>query len=113
MFLSTLSHKWHDFRRKLLDAKRVVCFSVQLLFKTLFILRRINHLTLNGHFSGRTAPLTTDAAFFIYSTDMRTEYFKHAAYSLFFSSSKYRLFHNATFFGTCIIHILYTVCAKI
>ena len=26
-----------------------------------------------------------DAAFFIYSTNIRTEYFKHAAYSLFFS----------------------------
>ena len=28
-------------------------------------------------------------------------------------SSKFRLFHNATFFGSCIIHILYTECAKI
>jgi hypothetical protein len=44
----------------------------------------INHLTPNGHFSGRTATLTTDAAFFIYSTDIRTEYFKHAAHSPFF-----------------------------
>jgi hypothetical protein len=31
----------------------------------------------------------------------------------FFSSSKCRLFHNATFLGSCIIHILYTECAKI
>ena len=54
-----------------------------------------------------------DAAFFIYSTNIRTEYFKHAAYSPFFSSSKCCLFHNATFFGSCIIHILYTECAKI
>ena len=30
-----------------------------------------------------------------------------------FSSSKCRLFHNATFFGPCIIHILNTGCAKI
>jgi len=28
-------------------------------------------------------------------------------------SSKCRLFHNATFFGSCIIHILHTGCAKI
>ena len=42
--------------------------------------------------------------FFIYSTNIRTEYFKHAAYSVF-SSSKRRLFHNDTFFGSCIIHI--------
>jgi len=31
----------------------------------------------------------------------------------FFFSSKCRLFHNATFFGSCIIHILNTGCAKI
>jgi len=37
---------------------------------------------------------------------------KHAAHSPFFSS-KCRLFHNATFFGSCIIHILHTECAKI
>jgi len=43
---------------------------------------------------------------------MRTEYFKHAAHSPFFSS-KCRLFQNATFFGSCIIHILHTECAKI
>ena len=31
----------------------------------------------------------------------------------FFFSSKCSLFHNANFFGSCIIHILYTGCAKI
>ena len=31
----------------------------------------------------------------------------------FFSSSKCSLFHNCTVFGSCIIHILYTGCAKI
>jgi hypothetical protein len=30
-----------------------------------------------------------------------------------FSSSKCSLFHNSNVFGSCIIHILYTVCAKI
>jgi hypothetical protein len=44
---------------------------------------------------------------YIFSTNISTEYFKHAANSLFFSS-KCRLFHNATFFGSCIIHILHT-----
>ena len=45
----------------------------------------INHLTPNDHFSGRTAPLTSRCCIsFIYSTNIRTEYFKHAAYSLFF-----------------------------
>ena len=46
----------------------------------------VNHLTFNDHFSGRTAPLTYRCCiFFIYSTNIRTEYFKHVAYSLFFS----------------------------
>ena len=31
----------------------------------------------------------------------------------FFFSSKFSLFHNANLFGSCIIHILYTECAKI
>ena len=31
----------------------------------------------------------------------------------FFFSSKFRLFHNAAFFGSCVIHILHTGCAKI
>ena len=44
-----------------------------------------NRLTPNDHFSGRTAPLTSRCCtFFIYSTNIRTEYFKHAAYSLLF-----------------------------
>jgi hypothetical protein len=46
---------------------------------------RVNHLTSNGHFSGRTAPLTSRLyILYIYSTDIRTEYFKHAAHSPFF-----------------------------
>ena len=34
-------------------------------------------------------------------------------YTLCFSSSKCSLFHNSNVFGSCIIHILYTECAKI
>ena len=34
-------------------------------------------------------------------------------YTLLFFSSKCSLFHNANFFGSRIIHILYTGCAKI
>ena len=34
-------------------------------------------------------------------------------HTLRFFSSKCLLFHNATFFGSCVIHILYTECAKI
>ena len=34
-------------------------------------------------------------------------------YTLRFFPSKCSLFHNSKFFGSCNIHILYTVCAKI
>ena len=62
---------------------------------------------------GRTATLQTlHFIYFFFSKSISTEYFKHAAHSPFFSS-KCRLFHNATFFGSCIIHILHTGCAKI
>ena len=44
-----------------------------------------DHLTPNDHFSGRTAPLTFRCCIlYIYSTNIRTEYFKHATYSPFF-----------------------------
>jgi hypothetical protein len=40
----------------------------------------VNPLTPNGRYSGRTAPLTSRRCILnIYSTNIRTEYFKHAA----------------------------------
>jgi len=39
----------------------------------------INHLTPNGHYMVRTAQLTSRCCIlYIYSTNIRTEYFKHA-----------------------------------
>src|SRR5215470_8658564 len=74
----------------------------------------INRLTPNDPYMGRTAPLTSKRfILYIYSTNIGTEYFKHALYSPFFFSSKCSLFRNANFFGSCIVHILYTGCAKI
>ena len=62
---------------------------------------------------GRAYRYPPDVAFYIFlSTNISTEYFKHAAHSPFFSSKR-RLFRNATFFGFCVIHILHTGCAKI
>ena len=78
------------------------------------LLDDINRLTRNDPYMGRTTPLTYKSCIlYIYSTNIGTEYFKHALYSPFFFSSKCSLFHNANFFGACIIHILYTECAKI
>ena len=49
---------------------------------------------------------------YIYSTNTGTEYFKHGIYSPFFFLFKMQ-FHNSNVFGSCFIHILYTVYAKI
>ena len=73
-----------------------------------------NRLTPNDPYMGRTAPLTSKRCILcIYSTHIDTAHFKHALYSPFFFSSKCSLFHNANLFRSCIIHILYTGCAKI
>ena len=75
--------------------------------------RSLNRLTPNDPYMSRTAPLPSKRCIlYIYSTNIGTEYFKHALNSPFFSS-KFSLFHNANLFGSCIIHILYTECAKI
>ena len=64
----------------------------------------INPLTPNDHYSGPTGPLTSKRfILYIYSTYTGTEYFKHGIRCLFF------LFK---IFGSCIIHILCTGCAK-
>ena len=66
----------------------------------------------NDLYISRTIALTSKRCIlYIYSTNVGTEYFKHAL--RFFFSSKCSLFHNANFFGSCIIHILYTGCAEI
>jgi hypothetical protein len=59
---------------------------------------------------GRTATLQMLHFIYIFSTNVSTEYFKHAAHSPFFSS-KCRLFHNATFFWFLYYsHFTYSMC---
>ena len=71
-------------------------------------------MTPNDPYMGRTAPLTSNRRIlYMYSTNVGTEYFKHALYSPFFFSAKCSLFHNANLFGACIIHILYTGVLKL
>jgi hypothetical protein len=63
----------------------VVSFALLLVNTTEWSGRILNHLTPNDHFSGCTAPLTSRRCIlYIYSTNICTEYFKHAAYSPFF-----------------------------
>jgi len=53
---------------------------VKVLFWKRKILIRLNHLTSNDHYMGRTAALTSRRYILnIYSTNIHTEYFKHAA----------------------------------
>ena len=68
--------------------------------------RGINRLTPNDPYTGRTAPLTSKLCIlYIYSTNIGTEYFKHALYSPFFFSLQ-----NAVCFIklTCLVSVLFT-----
>ena len=65
----------------------------------------INLLTSDDPYMGRTAPLTSKRCIlYIYSTNIGTEYFKHALYSPFFS------LQNAVCFImlTCLVPVLFT-----
>ena len=66
----------------------------------------INRLTPSDPYTGRTAPLTSKRCIlYIYSTNIGTEYFKHAVYSPFFFSLQ-----NAVCFImlTCLVPVLFT-----
>ena len=66
------------------------------------LLTYLNRLTPKDPYMGRTEPLTSKRCIlYIYSTNIGTEYFKHALYSPFFSS-KCNLFHNANLFGSVL-----------
>jgi len=54
-----------------------------------------------------------DVAFYIFIQQLYVLNILNMLHTLLFSSSKCHLFHNATFFGSYIIHILNTGCAKI
>ena len=66
----------------------------------------LNRLTPNDPYMGRKAPLTSKRCIlYIYSTNIGTEYFKHALYSPFFFP-----FQNAVCFImlTCFVPVLFT-----
>ena len=76
------------------------------IFKTFISI--INPLAPNDVYIRCTAQLNSRHYILnIYSTNILTEYFKHAAHSSFVS------LQDATLFGSCNIHILNTGCAKI
>ena len=70
----------------------------------------LNRLTPNDPYMGRTAPLTTKRGIlYIYSTNIGTEYFKHALYSPFFP------LQNAVCFImlTRLVPVLFTFCIQV
>jgi hypothetical protein len=103
--VSLVQHKYKKFYRALwLWIKKRSRFKSNIGVINISILA-VNHLTPNGHFSGRTAPLTYRCCIlFIYSTDIRTEYFKHAAYSPFFPLQNVVYFIMLTF----LVPVLFT-----
>ena len=74
-----------------------------------------NSLVPNDVYTRRTAQLTSRRCILnIYSTNILTEYFKHAAHSPFFSLQDAVYFILLSYFGSCNIHILNTGgCVKI
>ena len=77
------------------------CFLLQLTVSSPVLIR----LTPNDPHMGRTAPLTSKRCIlYIYSTNIGTDYFKHALYSPFFS------LQNAVCFImlTCLVPLLFT-----
>ena len=72
----------------------------------------INPLKPNDPYSGRTAPLTSKVALYIFIQQIGVLNTLNMVHTLrfFFKCS---LFHNSNVFGSCIIHILYTECGKI
>ena len=66
---------------------------------------KINPLTPNDDYNGRTAPLTSKRfILYIYSTNIGTEYFKHGIYSPFFPLQNAVCFINLTY----LVAVLFT-----
>jgi len=62
---------------------------------------------------GRTAPLTSKVAIYIFIHQIHVPNILNMVYTIRFFFSSWCLFHNSNVFGSCIIHTLYTGCAKI
>jgi len=73
----------------------------------------INLLTPYIKYCDRTAPLTSEVAFYIFIQQIQVLSILNLMHTLRFFSSKCSFFHNSYAFDSCIIHILYTGCAKI
>ena len=75
--------------------------------------KNLNPLTPNDPYRGRTSPLTSKVAFYIFTQQIQVLNISNMVYTLRFFLFKMQFFHNSNVFGSCIIHTLYTGCAKI
>ena len=73
------------------------------------VIAYVNPLAPNDIKMCHTTQLTSRCCILnIYSTNILTEYFKHAVHSQFFSLQDVVYFIMLSFFGSCNIHILNT-----
>jgi hypothetical protein len=79
------------------------------LFLTLYLF--INRLTPNDPYMGRTAPLTSKRCIlYIYSTNIGTEYFKHALHFPFFPRQNAVCFIMLTYLVPVLFTFYIQVC---
>ena len=110
--LCSISFQHQSYGFEIIQQNSFLCCVIACLQNRL--LMSINLLTPNVNYSGRTALLTSRFAFYIFIQQIQVLNILNMVYTLrFFLSSKCSLFHNSNVFGSCIIHILYTGCAKI
>jgi len=84
---------------------RSLIINIELVASCWFLYLRLNPLTPNDHYSGRTAPLTSKRCIlYIYSTNTGTEYFKHGIHSPFIYLQNAVCFINLT----CLVPVLFT-----
>ena len=89
----------------LLVPKRVTKCKERSCFALIIINEFFNRLTPNDPYKFRTAPLTSKSCIlYIYSTNIGTEYFKHALYSPFFSLQG----AVCLIMLTCLVPVLFT-----
>ena len=70
-------------------------------------------MTPKDPYKGRTAPLNSKVRFYIFIQQIYVLNILNMVYTLRYFLFKCSLFHNSNVFGSCVIQILYTGCAKI
>ena len=103
-FVTVTPRIWHEGA----DTCKSYLYVLRISFHQVYLLTNIlivNRLTPNDPYMCRTAPLTSKRCIlYIYSTNIGTEYFKHALYSPFFFLQNVVCFIMLT----CLVPVLFT-----